>query len=403
MAADQTRRVFLQHSAGALTILPWFGSPLRAATSRRARSPGSRTLVVVELVGGNDGLNTIVPIRDERYHEARPTLRLDPKRAHSLDDETALHPAMEPLLDTFQRSELAIVQSVGSPEPDRSHFRARDIWHTARMDPENASSGWLGRAVEQFGDRVDLPALVVGQNEVPLLLRGSRQQPPALRALDDLLPPDRDTRRGAARRRALEELAEVPSSNARTEALREATARAHVQIERLHAATADGAGEPVAESRLGRELGWIAGLIRAEYACPLYYVAHGGYDTHAAQAPSHENLLRELADGLAGFQDRLRECGATDRTLTVVFSEFGRRVRENGSRGTDHGAGAPGLLLSSALEAGIHGGGVLDDLLDGDVRPRVDFRALASTVLEGWWKLPSDSLLGDRFAPLPLL
>jgi uncharacterized protein (DUF1501 family) len=372
--------------------------------SRTARAGGlapggERILVVVQLTGGNDGLNTVVPFGDDLYHRARPTLRVAPDRVLRLDDALGLHPDMTGLKRLFDRGLLNVVSGVGYPNPDRSHFRSMDIWHTACTSPEQCRSGWLGRASLGLGAGRSVAALHLDDAPLPLALIAEGQAVPSIRGIDSFtLAQGAEDIEGAiagARAAASDDLLYVQ----RTAVAACAGAR------RLQEVGRESGGAPgYPPYGLADRLRQMARLIGAEFGARIYYTSLGGFDTHAKQALAHGPLQRELAESVGAFYGDLEHRGLADRVVLMTFSEFGRRVAENGSQGTDHGSGAPMFVAGPACRPGLTGGppdlGALDD---GDVRYGVDFRQVYATLLDGWLGVDSREVLGDRFAPVDLL
>lgn len=331
-------------------------------------SSAERILVLVELSGGNDGLNTVIPIADRHYALARPTLAIPRAQALMLDRSTALHPAMVELHAMFGRNELAIVQGVGYANPSRSHFRSMEIWHRGDMAPE-ASTGWLGRYCRQawgaLADRV-APALHFG-SECPELFRGAS---PASE-LPDALVLDGEN---------------VPEA-------------ARAMLARLRTPKA-----AYPANALGASLATAAQLIVQKSGVRLFHLSQGGFDTHAHQAKSHAQALGALSAAVGAFMADLKAEGRQRDVVVMIFSEFGRRVRENSSAGTDHGAAGVLLVAGGSVKGGLYGRSPsLTDLSDGDLKASVDFRACYATVLERWLDVPADRVLPGRVAPLAFL
>jgi uncharacterized protein (DUF1501 family) len=398
-----TRRQFL---AGAAACVPW----VRGLQSPGRPGAGGRSLVVVELNGGNDGLNTVCPAEDPRYRRARPTLRLDPKQAAGLGGGLFLHPSLAKLARWFERGKAAALMGVGYPDPDRSHFRSLDIWHSGSTAAGDPTHGWLGLAADQLAAAgVATPALALGTLRVPLALLARRLTVPSLRALEDYqVLVDRSL--GARSQRRRERIARVPpGTGSEEDSLADHLARtaqaAYDSAERLREAVA--AYRPAAEfpdTGLGRGLALAARVLASRFGARIFHVAQGGYDTHAAQAGTHALLLADLADSLDAFLRDLEAYGLLDETLVLTFSEFGRRLAENASKGTDHGAAGPMLAFSGRVRPGIHGGPPdLADLDSGDVRSTMDFRSVYASVLEDWLAVDARAVLGGDFAKAAFL
>jgi uncharacterized protein (DUF1501 family) len=412
-----TRREFLQSSLAGATLaatglsLPRFLSRTALAASCRT---GERVLVVVQLSGGNDGLNTVVPYRDDLYQKARPTLRIAAERALKLDDTLGLHPDLTGFKRLYDDGLLSVVTNVGYPNPDRSHFRSMDIWHTADTSPEARHDGWLGRVVDRCGcpeltnasspnaqAASNVPfALHLDDDSLPLALKTQRLAVPSVRDVAAFRL-DGDA---AALKDALAAPRDAAAESDLLFVQRTAVA-ACANAERIRMVAEDRkAKSPYPSYGLATRLQQIAQLIGAEFGPRIYYTSLGGFDTHARQALAHGPLLRELADSVAAFYDDLKKRGLSERVLLLTYSEFGRRLAENGGQGTDHGAAAPVFVVGPACRAGIVGGPPnLKDLDEGDVRHAVDFRSVYSAILDRWLSVPSAAILGGNFAPLDVL
>lgn len=389
---------------------PFWASLLPASALRRAvwlPRGDARTLVVLELQGGNDGLNTVVPVDDAAYAQARPTLAQVRHGALPLGNGFALHGALAAVAARVGGGSAAIVHGVGYDPPDRSHFRSRDIWHTA--DPAHDrvrqdTTGWLGRAADWLASKgAGLPAAALGGVEVPLVLKTRTVVVPSLERAEDFALRTVD---GSAQR-ALAELpgdgGAVAAGDGSPLAFAAATAAAAVaQAESLrtglqrYRAQAD-----YPDGDFAGALQLCARVAVAGFGTRLFHVALGGFDTHAQQLATHDGLLRQLDRALGALLLDLDGHGKLQDTVVFVHSEFGRRVRENQSLGTDHGAAAPVLLLGGDVRAGLHGTAPdLDKLVDGDVPPTTDFRAVYGSLLR-WLGIDAAAVLGAQ-APAPL-
>jgi uncharacterized protein (DUF1501 family) len=368
--------------------------------------------VVVQLEGGNDGLNTVVPYRDDDYRRLRPTLRQEAGTLHRIDDSVGFHRGLGGFSALLESGRLAIVQGVGYPNPNRSHFESMAIWQTARTDPGRETPGWLARWLDARAAAPvgDAPALHIGGAPLPQALAGSSLPVPSLDR------PGQFRRRlgmpggtaAVAQREALDALARrvrgVPGSL--VQFVERCTLVGYASGARLEAALGVGdrpEGYPGGD--LARRLALIARLIKAELTTPLYYARQDGFDTHAAQLGPHEGLLRDLGEALRAFLDDLDGSGHGDRVLVLVFSEFGRRAAENGSGGTDHGTAAPVFVLGRGVQSGLIGPYPnLSNLVDGDPMSAIDFRRVYATLLDGWLRgATSRAVLGRDFEALALL
>jgi uncharacterized protein (DUF1501 family) len=400
-----SRREFLQTStlvALAPTVPGFLAHTARAAAPVR----DDRILVVVQLDGGNDGINTVVPFADEGYARSRTVLRLPVDRLHKLTREVGLHPALRDAARLLESGRLAIVQGVSYPNPNRSHFKSMAIWHTANVDlprediadaQTKASLGWIGRALDE-GSRPagGAPgAVFVGAGSLPAALRSRRSVASAItRPEDSVLAL---TRGGAA-------APEARRGDDLAAFVRRSTLDAYATSERMaEVLRAEDKGASYPATGLAGRLRVIARLIKGSGGTRVFYTSQGGYDTHSLQLEPHANLLRELSGALKAFLDDLAAAKLAERVMVLCFSEFGRRVQENGSRGTDHGTAGPVLLAGPGVRVGLIGEAPkLLDLQDGDLKMTVDFRRVYASVLEDWLGLPSKPAVGGDFAGLSL-
>ncbi len=406
-----TRRAFLK-SASLLALSPAVPGFL-ARTALAAEAGKDTVLVLVELSGGNDGLNTVIPFNDDIYHKARPTLHFSKQQVVKVDDDVGLHPSMASFGQLLQNNQLAVVQGVGYPNPDRSHFESMDIWQSA--DPKRkAGSGWIARGVPSFLEKDksgNVPVMHIGPNRLPMALQGS---PGGVVSINNQQPYRLDLGGSAdqrkARRRLMEELTQPAGGE--TGSLLDFVQRRQVQTyttldrlqEVLQAAARTNSGQPFAFTSLGQKLSLAAKLIAKGFGTRVFYAMIDGFDTHADQAQMHTNLLREVSDAISGMFMELQQSGDDKRVLAMTFSEFGRRVYENGSKGTDHGSGSCLFLAGPAVKAGAYGRHPsLSDLDQGDLRYHTDFRRVYATLLDQWLGCDSTKVLGGKFEPVDLL
>ncbi len=401
-------------SLGAATVPTFLGRSARAVSEEgQAGASNDRVLVVVQLIGGNDGLNTVVPQGMDGYARHRRRLRLPAGQLHHINDEISLHPSLGALAGLLESGRLSVVQGVGYPNPDRSHFRSMEIWETARTDTERDAleTGWLGRVLDAQAPAPgrDTPALQIGAGRLPLAFRSKRVEVPALENLDQFrlqLAGSADQKRAA--RTALDDLARVDrqSNDPLLGFIRRSTLAAYDSSRRLEevAKASGGSGGPEYPNYgLARRLELIAQIIKAGFGTRIYYTSLGGFDTHANQLGTHAALLNELSDSLAAFHADLAKAGQADRVAVLSFSEFGRRVAENASNGTDHGAAAPVFVVGPVTQAGLVGEHPsLEDLDDGDLKHHTDFRSVYAALLQDWLGVPAAPIVGNGFEPLTL-
>ncbi len=401
------RRTFFKQAAvySAAGAAPAFltGAAARAGATL-ASFEDDRILVVVQLGGGNDGLNTIIPHGQDAYYRSRPTLGLRGSQLLPIDDHVAFNRQLAGLRRLYDTGRVAVVQGVGYPNPDRSHFRSMEIWHTASDADTYLGRGWIGRYFDSHCGGSARPQVGLAlNNERPQAFEGRKGYGIATDQ------PDRfgwTAGRGADTPAAFAELnAPGPTPNRTLDFLRQTTQHAiAASAEVRQAAERGNVASPGRRGRDMDQLGMVAGLIRGGLQTRVYYAATGGFDTHAGQAAQHDRLLARFSEALEGFQEQLAKDGTAHRVVTLVFSEFGRRVRENGSAGTDHGTAAPVFLVGEPVRGGLHGTYPdLEDLDQGDLKFGTDFRAVYGTLLEKWLGVPPESVLGRRFETLDLL
>lgn len=409
-AAEMSRRQFLKAGltlvAVGLAAPPWLAQIAHADAQRLRKGeklPNDHILVVLQLTGGNDGLNTVIPYRDELYYQARPTLAVPESQVVPLDERLGLHPALAPLKPLYDQRTLAILQNVGYPNPNRSHFRSMEIWQTA--DPDGHSRyGWLGKYLDTLTDSAANPVMAISfTQELPIALQGKKAQVPCFASLTDLQVMTRDPEL----ERTLKTLsqAEERKMDSPATVVRQSTRTALEAMEQLrerirnYQPNAQYANDPFA-----RGLQQAAQIIATSPQTRVLYVSVNGFDTHAGQANTHQRLLSQFAGAVSAFYADLQAMGKAEKTLLMVFSEFGRRVRENGSLGTDHGAAAPMFLLGGRVQGGLYGDPPDLRNLDGnnDLRMQLDFRRVYATVLE-WLGGDPEAVLGKNFAPLSIV
>jgi uncharacterized protein (DUF1501 family) len=391
----QSRRDFLKQSsllALAPTIPSFLARTARAAVPQR----DGRVLVVIELNGGNDGINTVVPFADEGYAKHRKTLRLPKDRLVKVNNQVGLHSSLRDFGKLLEAGQLIIAQGVSYPNPSRSHFQSMATWHTARLDPEeHKGPGWLGCGLDTAGSGAS--ALLVGAGPPPVAIRGRRSIASAIERIDDFsLTAGADPRKALIKEEPADDLAAF---------VQRSMLDAYATADRLQqvAGAADDARYP--QSGLASRLRLIARLLKVGLDTRVFYTLQSGYDTHSAQLFAHSNLLFDLSGAVKAFLDDLAAARLADRVVLLLFSEFGRTVSENGSAGTDHGTAGPVFLAGPGIKGGLVGAtpSLLDlDPKHGDLRRSLDFRQVYATVLENWLGLPAQTALGGEFERLPL-
>lgn len=451
-----TRRTFLQTGLTLLSTavtVPTFLS--RAAfglapdptgallMSSLAGVPQDRILVVVQLAGGNDGLNTVVPFGMDAYYRARPGLAVPKSNALPLSgaDGLGFHPNLSGLMDLYDRGLLSVIQGVGYPNPNRSHFTSTDIWSTG--DPERPNgTGWIGRYFDCTcnGQPEPTRGMAIGRTAPHAMIGDSFkpvsfETPDLFRWLGEDVDPDlkgvlgrmldesprilptplkkaaegaqggKRTRPSSARRNASASgVVGAGSPEKQIEFLTRTTLDARVSSEAIRKAVEAASLVQYPGNPLSSQLRMVGAMIRAELPTRVYYVSLGGFDTHAGQAGPHANLMSILATSLKSFYDDLKAQGNEGRVLTMTFSEFGRRVGQNASGGTDHGTAAPMMLCGPMVRPGVIGvHPSLTDLDEGDLKYGIDFRNVYAGILDGWMKAPVTEVLGGPVKPAKIL
>ena len=422
-----TRRAFLQKGLTVVSLagtIPFFVersafglvNPFeQKLTSSVAGVPDDRVLVVVQLGGGNDGLNTVIPYGDDAYYKARAGLGIRPNDLLRIPgaDGIGFHPQLRSFLELHESGVLSTVQGVGYPNPNRSHFTSMDIWHTA--DPVNPNTtGWLGRYFDNTCNGSPLPesGIAIGK-EAPHALQGEINKPVAFEnpaffrwigqelhnSLEDpylkINNPQIDDNMSGGNSSIVDD--------SQLAFLTRTSMNAQIASDKVRRAVAL---EPLVEypnGQFARQMQMVAAMIRAGLKTKVYYVSLGGFDTHAGQAGTHANLLGQLGAALQAFYKDLVEQYNSDRVLTMVFSEFGRRVSQNASGGTDHGTAAPVWLMGPMVRSGLLGPHPsLTNLDEGDLKFNVDFRTIYAAILEQWFKADSRAVLQQQFNQLPV-
>ena len=401
-----SRRQFIQAAFGSTALVSMthcVPSVLLGASARAIHRRDEKILIVIELGGGNDGLNTVVPFGHDAYYENRFTLAISRDQVSKIDDSVGLHPSLNGFAQLLDDQQLGIVQGVGYPNPNRSHFESMDLWHTAHRIDESARLGWLGRCVDSAQSlQGELPAIHYGRGKQPLALATRTRPVPTIASLDQFRMSGAGPQFASTIRRDLN----VPrgGDNQLLGFIHDSAEVALRTSERLENVIDDqSAANDYPATPLGRKLAAVSQLIDSGLPTRVYYVTHDGFDTHSNQAEAHAGLLRELGDATAALMQDLAKRGHADRTAVMTFSEFGRRVRENASRGTDHGTAAPLFLAGGRVKAGmVNEHPSLTDLDQGDLKFTVDYRRVYATVLEDWLGIESQPILGRSFRKLPL-
>ena len=418
LAAGATVPSFLNRTAFAV------GKPGDVALTQADSGADGKVLVVIQLSGGNDGLNTVIPFADDAYYKARPRLGIARDKVHKLGDSVGLNPELTPFKKLYDNGQMTLVQGVGYPNPDRSHFRSMDIWHTANPGEGAITSGWLGRYFDNQCGGIDpkthepRPADAPPEPEIGislgdanfLAMQGEKVMPLSFESPADYRyqGSDRDGFEALNRRTAAGS-GESHTEHSEADFLTRTAMDAQVSSDRILKVTRDHApGVDYPSGGFGQQLKTVAAMINGRLPTRVYYVSLGGFDTHANETGRHDRLMADLAAGVSSFMDDLKQQGNDERVLVMTFSEFGRRVQENASGGTDHGTAAPMFFFGhhKRVQPGIVGNHPsLQNLDNGDLKYGVDFRSCYSGVLQSWLDVAPETcarILGGKFQPIPL-
>ena len=435
-----TRREFLRTSilGGALasTVPLFLEKTFLCLDTMAAAAPGqiltgkdSTILVVLQMAGGNDGLNTVVPYGNDAYYKARPTIFIPPKDILKINDFAGFHPRLTGLRDLYGQGNLGIVQGVGYPNPNRSHFRSTEIWQTASDENQVKSQGWLGSYFDsccQGAEPSSVGVAISGQTPQAFASPNPKGvafiNPEQFRYMSEAASNPRDADQFVRQMNSPDlEASSISGPNdggsidmisgkadkdgstmdflQRTALGAELSSDKILQITRKTKSSVNYPSSP-----LGNSLNLVSRLIAGGMPTRVYYVSQGGFDTHANQLPSHDRLMTDLNGALSAFVTDLKAQGNFSRVLMISFSEFGRRVTENASAGTDHGAAAPLFVLGGGVKPGLYGAyPSLTDLHDGDLKFNTDFRSVYATALEKWLGAPSEQVLGRKYPLLPFI
>ncbi|HNV98071.1 MAG TPA: DUF1501 domain-containing protein [Chitinophagales bacterium] len=399
-----TRRDFLKRSgfATASMMVPSF---LKASIPILPGDVRPKVFVVIQFTGGNDGLNCIVPIGNDIYYKSRPNIGYKKEELIRLSDDIGMNASLQGLADLFYDGNVVLINNVGYPNPNRSHFRSMDIWQTASDEDTYLQTGWIGRLLDHHcttGNCVMPHYAVEIDDSLSLALKGSTISGFAVRNPD--------------------QLKNVNTNPFLDHVARHYTGGSHVHnnVEYLHKLLTDTTNStdyifeqskkyttavPYPANEFGNQLKTIANLINAETNTSVYYVSLSGFDTHALQRNQQERQLKIYADGLKAFVTDLKNTGKFKDTLIMTFSEFGRRVEENAGKGTDHGTANNVYLIGGGLKQGgmINEMPDLSKLVDDDLVYQTDFRHIYATILDKWLQVDAKTILGNDFKPMDFL
>jgi uncharacterized protein (DUF1501 family) len=397
-----TRRGFLNAASAGAAVLTFGGLAPRPLAAAACQNATDRILVVIELAGGNDGLNTVVPFGDDAYYKARPDLAIPKSDVLKFNDSLGFHPALRGFADLLEAGRLSIVQEVGYPDPNRSHFESMDIWHTCQRKNETRTDGWLGRFIEsEKNSSTDPSAVHLGYDKQPFALMSRNVRVPSIHSLEQFRLQGTED---AAFKKAVTELAEARrgEGNDLLNFVQSSTSSAIATSDRLVTSGKEySSSVTYPTTQLATHLQTVARLVASGLKTSVYYVQLNGFDTHSQQPAAHEGLLRQLGDAVKAFLDDIEHQKQADRVTVMAFSEFGRRVEQNASEGTDHGTAGPMFLAGASIKPGPIGNlPNLQKLKDGDLQFNIDFRQVYAATLQQWFRCDPKSILLGEFKPV---
>jgi uncharacterized protein (DUF1501 family) len=399
------------------------------AATQVATGRDASILVVLQMAGGNDGLNTVVPFANEDYRRARPRIGIAADKVLKIDDRIGLHPTLVGFKELYDAGQLAIIQGVGYPNPNRSHFRSTEIWQTAADSNKFENTGWLGRYFDNACSGCDPSVAVTIGRQMPQAFAAQTPKgicfdnPQNYRFIKVERPKRGEVDMTEESYRKMNEPDDSSGENSggtigaisgaaasggsALDFIERTALDAQISSDQILAIAHRVENKSVyPASQLGNSLKLVARLIGGALPTRIFYVSQGGYDTHTNQVGTQQHLLKELGDSVQAFVADLKAQGNLPRVLVMTFSEFGRRVSENANGGTDHGAAAPMFVIGDKVKAGLLGkypSLAPLDLFQGDLKYHVDFRSVYAGVLEQWLKTKSEPILGRRFEPMQLV
>ncbi len=388
------RKEFLQ--LGSLATASFMVPKFLKAFERVDRvPPGNKVMVILQLSGGNDGLNTVIPIRNDIYYRERPRLGIEKTKALSLTDEVGLHPALIGLKELYDDGSLGILNNVGYPNPDRSHFRSMDIWQTGSASNEYITTGWVGRYLDAQCHGCDKPTYALEIDDVlSLALKGENSKAIAMKDPKRLFGTSNEKFFKDVLKNHKDSGEETVDYLYKTMSETLSSANYIFQQSRAHPSTTE-----YPKTELGNGLKTIASLIFSDINTKVYYISLGSFDTHVNQEAQQQRLFTELSDAVKSFSKDLKDNNRFNDVLMFTFSEFGRRVSQNASDGTDHGTANNMFLIGGALKQK----GIitplpdLSDLDEGDLKYKIDFKTVYATVLKNWLDADDTAILGKKY------
>jgi uncharacterized protein (DUF1501 family) len=393
------RKTFIQTGtlASASVMLPGF---LHALSRKPTVPPGNKVLVIVQFNGGNDGLNTIIPVTNDIYYRERPRLAIDKTKTLTLTDDAGLHPALVACKALYDEGNLAMLNTVGYPNPDRSHFRSMDIWQSGSQSNEYIYTGWLGRYLDAQCSGCDKPTQIIEMDDMlSLAMKGKNYSGIATTDPKRLYNSSNDPyyKQLIAGYQHGEETADY---------LYKTMGDAINSASYIHdKSQLQAAGKNYPATELGKNLRTIASLILSDINTKVYYVSLGSFDTHINQEAQQKRLFMQFNDAIKAFTDDMKAQHRFEDVLLMTFSEFGRRVGQNASNGTDHGTANNMFLISGALKQKgfLNPLPDLADLIDGDLKYTVDFKSVYATVLANWLGADDQKIIGKSYSKLKFI
>ena len=406
-----SRRELLRVGLGGISVLSLSGTvPMFVQKLAFAETVGGTAvsndniLVIVQFSGGNDGLNTVIPSGSDVYHKARPGLGIK-DRLIKINDELSLNPGLGAFKEMYDAGQLAIINGCGYPEPNRSHFQSMEIWHTADPFGKGDHGGWLGHYLDHCcrgTSEHSIPAINVGP-ELPQALVNEGPPVPSIQQIDDFRVKIDPAAQNDSKReqQIIAELNQIRDATPALQFLSRQATNAIIESEQIRKLTAGYHADADYNYGFGQELKLIAQIIAGNFGTKIYYCQVGGFDTHSNQMGQHENLLKQVATAIQAFYKDLGAKGLADKVTLMTFSEFGRRVAQNDSGGTDHGTAGPMFIAGPKVKGGLYGSyPSLTNLDQGDLKFTTDFRRVYATMLDQWLNADSTVVLKDKFEPV---
>ena len=409
MKDNMTRRELFGRGtmlAVGLAAPPWLSAVAKADILKISNGKNldpDNILVVCQFSGGNDGLNTVIPFMDPDYHRARPGIGISKEDVLELENGMGLHPKMGGLAELYKEGKVAIIQNVGYPNPNRSHFKSMDIWQSASPDGD-MKYGWVGRALDVFAKENTLsPIAGIGlSTEKPLALTARNSSIPCFASLNDVLGMVGDPET----EKMLRDIQGMDASEGTAIRTIQKANNTAFDAMKLLKTQLDGfkVKQEYANDRFGQGFRQISQLVATSPQTRVVYFSAGGFDTHSKQEESHANLMGGFSDAVHKFQREMEALGKAGKVTVLVFSEFGRRSYENGSGGTDHGKAGPMFMIGSNVKGGLYGDKPdLQALDQGDLKWKIDFREVYAAALDDWLGADSKTVLGDTFKPIKVI